>query len=76
MEQYKLIDMFDKLDAALLKDLNLEKDLKRQQHAIRRLFAKGYVKIASIAAGVGLAITGILIIVIRVRKRRYRRRIV
>ena len=29
MEQYKLIDMFDKLDTSILEELHLEKDLKR-----------------------------------------------
>ncbi|MBQ3783035.1 MAG: hypothetical protein IIT46_08400 [Lachnospiraceae bacterium] len=73
MENYKLIDMFDKLDAAVLEDLHLEKDLKRQQNLIRKLFARGHINIARMIAAIGLTITGILVIVIRVR--RYRRRV-
>lgn len=74
MEQYRLIDMFDKLEASILEELHLEKDLKRQQNRIKRLFAKGYVKVASIAAGIGLAVTGVLFIIVRMKKRRFRRR--
>ena len=50
MENYKLIDMFDKLDAAVLEDLHLEKDLKRQQNLIRKLFARGHINIARMIA--------------------------
>ena len=39
MEKYVLIDMFEKLDASLLEELHLEKDLKRHKKTIRRLFA-------------------------------------
>lgn len=74
MEQYRLIDMFDKLDASILEELHLEKDLKRQQNTVKRLFAKGYVKVASIAAGIGLAVTGVLFVIVRVKKRGFQRR--
>ena len=73
MDSYKLIDMFDKLDASLLEDLHLEKDVTRHQNAVRRMFANGHVKVASIVAGIGLGITGALILFIRVRRRCYRR---
>ena len=76
MEQYRLIDMLENLDASILEELHLEKDLKRQQNAIRRMFANGHVKFASITAGIGLAITGVLIVAIRVKKRRFLRRTV
>lgn len=74
MEQYKLIDMFDKLDASILEELHLEKDLKRQQNAIKRLFTKGYVKVASVTAGIGLAVTGVLFVIVCMKKRRFQRR--
>lgn len=74
MEQYRLIDMFDKLEASILEELHLEKDLKRQQNRIKRLFAKGYVKVASIAAGIGLAVTGVLFVIVCMKKRRFQRR--
>lgn len=74
MEQYKLIDMFDKLDASILEELHLEKDLKRQQNAIKRLFTKGYVKVASVTAGIGLAVTGVLFLIVCMKKRRFQRR--
>ena len=73
MEQYKLIDMFDKLDTSILEELHLEKDLRRQQNRIRRLFARGYVKVASITAGIGLAVTGILFVVVCMKKRSFQR---
>lgn len=76
MEQYKLIDMFDKLDASILEELHLEKDLKRQQNAIKRLFTKGYVKVASVAAGIGLAVTGVLFVIVCMKKRRFQRRVI
>lgn len=71
MERYRLIDMFDKLDASILEELHLEKDLKRQQNTIRQLYAKGYVKVASITAGIGLVVTGVLFVVNRMKKRRF-----
>lgn len=74
MEQYRLIDMFDKLDTSILEELHLERDLKRQQHRIRRVFAKGYVKVASVMAGIGLAVTGILVVIVCMKKRRFQRR--
>lgn len=73
METYRLIDMFDSLDTALLEDLHLEKDMKRHQNMIRRMFASGHVRVASIVAGVSLCVTGALILFIQVR-RRYDRR--
>ena len=76
MEQYRLIDMFENLDASILEELHLEKDLKRRQNAIRRMFANGHVKFACITAGIGLAIAGVLIVAIRVKKRRFLRRTV
>lgn len=76
MEQYRLIDMFDKLDASILEELHLEKDLKRQQNAIKRLFTKGYVKVASVAAGIGLAVTGVLFVIVCMKKRRFQRRVI
>ena len=74
MDKYVLIDMFEKLDASLLEELHLEKDLKRHKKTIRRLFANGHVKIASIIAGVSLFATGILIVLLRVKRRYFRRR--
>jgi len=76
MEQYRLIDMFDKLDASILEELHLEKDLKRRQNAIKRLFTKGYVKVASVAAGIGLAVTGVLFVIVCMKKRRFQRRVI
>ncbi|MBQ1688658.1 MAG: hypothetical protein II073_05210 [Lachnospiraceae bacterium] len=75
IKKYKLVDMFDKLDPALLEDLQLDKDLKRKQRWIRRLFRNGHVRIASIIASVCLLLTGTLVLIIRVRKL-YRRRTV
>ncbi len=65
---YKLIDMFDQLDEALLDDLNLGKDLGQHKKRIRRLFQNGHVRIATIIAGVGLLITGVMLILIRIKK--------
>ena len=76
MEQYRLIDMFDQLDASILEELHLEKDLKRHKNKVKRLFAKGYVKAASIAAGVGLAVTGVLFVIVHMKKRRFQRRVI
>lgn len=76
MDQYTLISIFDKLDASLLEDLHLERDLKRHQRFIRRIFANGHVKIASIAAGIGLAVTGMLILFVRIRRKNLFGRIV
>ena len=76
MEQYKLIDMFDKLDTSILEELHLEKDLKRHKNRVKRLFTKGYVKVASIAAGSGLAVTGVLFVIVRMKIRRFQRRVI
>lgn len=76
MERYRLIDMFDKLDASILEELHLEKDLKRHKNRVKRLFTKGYVKVASIAAGIGLAVTGVLFVIVRMKKRRFQRRVI
>ena len=61
MENYKLINMFNQLDASILEDLHLEKDLKRQQHKLNRIIANGNVRIASLIAGIGLFVVGILV---------------
>ncbi len=68
--------MFDKLDTSILEEIHLERDLKRHQKRIRRLFAKGHVKVASITAGIGLAVTGVLFVVVCMKKRRFQRRII
>lgn len=65
---YKFIDMFDQLDEALLDDLNLGNDLRKHKKRIRRLFQNGHVRIATIIAVVGLLITGVMLILIRVKK--------
>lgn len=76
MEQYKWINMFDSLDASILEELHIDKDLKRKQKWIRRMFANGHVRIASIVAGIGLVITGGAFLYINIRKRRFRRSII
>lgn len=53
--------MFNQLDASILEDLHLEKDLKRQQHKLNRIIANGHVRIASLIAGIGLFVVGILV---------------
>lgn len=60
MDSYKLISMFNQLDASFLEDLHLEKDLRRHQKVLRRFFSNGYVKMATMLAGIGLLVTGIL----------------
>lgn len=52
--------MFNQLDASFLEDLHLEKDLKRHQRMLHRFFSNGYVKTATMLAGIGLLVTGIL----------------
>lgn len=60
MDSYRLISMFNQLDASFLEDLHLEKDLRRHQRVLRRFFSNGYVKMATMLAGIGLLVTGIL----------------
>jgi len=69
MEKYVWIDMFEKLDASLLDELHIEKDLKRHKNRIQTLFAKGYVKTASVVAAISLVVTGALIVFLQVRKK-------
>lgn len=76
MERYKWIDMFDSLDVSILEELHIEKDLKRKQKWIRKMFANGHVRIASIIAGIGLAITGGAFLYISIRKKRFCRRVI
>lgn len=71
--KYTIIDLFDDLDVSLLEGLNLNKDLKRQRRAIQRFLADGHVKIASCVAGIGLVLTGLLILTIHIHKRNFRR---
>ncbi|MCI8408084.1 MAG: hypothetical protein HFJ09_02275 [Lachnospiraceae bacterium] len=60
MDSYRLINMFNQLDASFLEELHLEKDLRRHQRMLRRFFSNRYVKTATTLAGIGLLVTSIL----------------
>lgn len=69
MENFKLIDMLDQLDASILEDLQLEKDFKNRH--------QGWcVKCASLVAALSLLFTGCMVWLLRNKKRAYQRRVV
>lgn len=60
MDSYRLINMFNQLDASFLEELHLEDDLKRHKKMLHRLFSNGCIKTATILAGIGVLVTGML----------------
>ena len=71
MENYTFIDMFDKLDPAVLEGLHMEKDLGRHQTIVRRLQTTGHTGGAAVVAVIGLLLTGMLLLTICQKKKSY-----
>lgn len=60
MEKYTFIDMFDKLDPALLEGLHMEKDLGRHETIIRKLL--GTIKNKNVDVRTVLVVSNLLLL--------------